>query len=78
MTNELHEEVGAQRLVIIFSQSSSKNGQGFTVRIAEGMDGLTKSADLMKRAKELRDEALEALKPPSLEEQFAASGVKVE
>ena len=59
MTNE--QEATGFAVVVQFTRSSSKDGgEGFSVRVANGVDGM-EAARVMDLAKALRQAALDAL-----------------
>ena len=68
MTNEA--EATGFAVVVQFTRSSSKDGgEGFSIRVADGVDGL-EAARVMDLAKALRQTALEALLPPTVEDEM--------
>ena len=74
-------DVQPARIKIGFHKSSAKDGGwGCDIELMEGYDDV-EATRVMAGAKRLRDEAIEAMKPPSVEQQFeqvisAAGAVK--
>lgn len=74
MTWETSEEtITPIRVTVSFKKSSSRDGsEGFDIDVLEGADE-EEAERVMALAKKLRQEALDAIKGPSLEEQLEAS-----
>lgn len=72
MTNETEIDI-SPKTVVQFTRSSTKDaGEGFSVRVTEGAN-TAEAARVMALALQLRQQALAALKGPSLEDQLEAS-----
>ena len=65
---ESNEDLNTARVIVRFHSSSTKDGkEAYQVTVLAGATE-DEAEQAMKMAKKLRAEALEALKPPSLEE----------
>lgn len=73
MTYEFYEEPLSPHVSVSFKKSSSKDGaEGFDIDVQEGVDE-AEADRVMSLALRLRERALGALRPPSLEKQLDAS-----
>lgn len=68
-----HEEPTTAKVVVQFTRSSSKDGgEGYTIRVAEGVD-VGEATRVMETALYLRNGARDALRPPDYAAQLEAS-----
>ena len=73
MANESLDDLELARVIVKFASSTSKDGrESYSVTVLEGASE-AEGTKVMALAKRLRTEALEAIKPPSLEQQLAES-----